>query len=520
MCLIKEAMEWEKRVITTRLRSPRVYLTRFDIPEVGWWRMIRDGSRDHACIRFTHMSFPLLEELAGIAEPIYDDLLNQKRASAGLAPMRKGMGRPRLLDCVDLLALALHSTMLLSSKKTEILCGAFGLSTSAAREYAPLAEKLLHMVLRRCPASSLVYCKRAHAERYINAILQQHYPTWDMLPWKKEDLCIGYFLDGFRTPALSSNNPVEDKLLRGKVGTSFNTLFMYNVGTMTLCDGVYGAYGCVPDVNLCHSIAKKVQSREDGLALVWDNGFPGYNKPFVSGEHVRFARPKQTEAITLRGLDHAKMCSAIFTTLRQIDEGAHAGMRKRLPCVNDPTHFRDAPVLRFRLRTCAMLWNFLTRRAGWNQGQTQYRRWVDAVFRRGLELAADDIEDRPARGEVGATRVQNYMAWQEATWRVQCRMENAPPEVSNYMMGEAEEDMEAVVAEFDALVAQGNERVQVAKEAAEARKRESSLGTEALARERAAPVGGGTEEASNSASQSRRRKKRRRRDIDDSDDSD
>ena len=52
-----------------------------------------------------------------------------------------------------------------------------------------------------------------------------------------------------------------------------------------------------------------------------------------------------------------------------------------------------------------MLWNYLTRCVGFNQGQTQYRMWVDAVFRHGLELASDGFNDRPAIGDVGSTRL-------------------------------------------------------------------------------------------------------------------
>jgi predicted NBD/HSP70 family sugar kinase len=153
-------------------------------------------------------------------------------------------GQPTKLDHIDVVAVALRYTLLMSVDYLEQLCIFFGRNASVVGRAVSDGMDALLTVLRTIKDAAIRYPTLEEAEKQWGGMMAQYgKPPWD--PTIRAVL----FTDGTFTPALNPTNKAEQTLLKGPKGVGFN-----NVLTMTadgcVADAVIAKWACYNDARI------------------------------------------------------------------------------------------------------------------------------------------------------------------------------------------------------------------------------------------------------------------------------
>ena len=353
------------------VRSPRVTLLQSDFEGASTWANLRDGDRRPGAI------FAFL----GVPTAVFDYLLGKFSAARSA---RRGAvaatGRASRFGDADRLALALrHMVTVGTQRSLQFDFGAAGAVVS--RELAPALRDLL-AVLKAEPDAQCRLPSLAEAhEMELGARAQ-----WGEPPTGADFAYpLVLSLDGSVTPVLGVSNVAEQRLYayRNKYH-AFNHVFMFDLYGR-VCAYSICAIGTMHDARLAASLIEAQQSLETNphrLAAVVDSGFVGVATNGSDGKPAIF-RPLKTEAVPADPV-RAQRCRAwsrFITTRRQPNEWGNGALKRSFPRIGVPVQLSQREDYRAVLEVAIHLNNFRTRRIGFNQLQTTFRRHVDENFR-------------------------------------------------------------------------------------------------------------------------------------------
>lgn len=377
-CRAFPGAEMQRRVLRLLLwatkqhvRSPRVTLLQSDFGSACTWSNLRDGER-RAGAFFAFLGVPTTE---------FDYLLGR---FSSVRSARRGAlaaaGRASRFGNADRLALALRHVVTVGPQSSlQFDFGAAG--AVVCRELTPALRDLLE-VLKAEPDAECRFPSLAEAHEMELGVRKQ----WGDPP-SGADFAdpVVLALDGTVTPIFGVSDLAEQRLYayRNKYH-AFNHVLMFDLYGR-VCAYSICATGTMHDARLAAPLIEAQQSlvtNPHRLGAVVDSGFVGIATNGSGGKPAIF-RPLMTEAIPADPT-RAKLCrafSAYITTRRQPNEWGNGALKRSFPRTGVPVQLSQREDYRVVLEVAIHLNNFRTRRIGFNQLQTTFRRHVNENFR-------------------------------------------------------------------------------------------------------------------------------------------
>ena len=350
-----------------QLRSPRARLLQSDL-STSFWQQLRGGERrPGAFFRFL-----------GVPTDLFDEL-----AAAFARPREQGapQGRIARFDDVDSLALALRYLQTVGNQ--ESLQIEFGAAhTAVSRALWPALERLREVILTFDDA----HCKYPTEEEAFEmerAVRAQYGEPPTGADFARP--CV-LLLDGTVTPVHGVSSLEHQRLYAHRSGVhALNHVLMSDVYGRIVAYAIC-APGTSHDARLAAPLIEQQKSTVTNphcLGLLVDSGFVGVTHDGNDGAPACF-RPLATEMITASIADIIRAFSRYMTVRRQAVEWANNMLKKSFPRICVPMQLSQLERYRTVFECAIHLSNFRTRRIGFNQLNTTFRRHVDENFREQL----------------------------------------------------------------------------------------------------------------------------------------
>ena len=409
-----------------RLHTPALVSLMADLPaESPWarlWRGGKDARDDRTFMKFTGMRSDDFDDLLKEFTPLHAAMLREEKAAKVAAVKRgptrareppqsdprfcaphiappptkkkklagaRGRGRPPTMSASDCLGLALRFTR--TSCRQQLLADEFGVSKSVlARMLWPSIE-LLFRTLKTIPDAELRYPSLAEAEAMEAGMTIQ----WGPCPMRRGSTSRLAVLAGDGTTWRIGNAADEETqrlFAYRKGGHRINTVFLWDAWGRIVY-AVTNGLGTSNDYKLSNVEGGMLERHldpainPDKLACFWDagfqpaindgsNGLPASFRPLKQKEKTGIADPRlRAQAIAFSG-----WC----TMRRQMAEWGNNMLQRGFIRLMVPMQLAQRDEYDLLMQTCIHLHNFRTRRIGYNQIQTTFRRHVDEEFRDAL----------------------------------------------------------------------------------------------------------------------------------------
>lgn len=388
------------------VHSPRLPSLKKDlVAESKWAKEWREGvnKRDaRSFMRFTGQRPAEFDEMLKLFEPLHHAKLAEAAEAANPsvsycgrttkragAPSSRGRGRPPMLSARDCLGLALRFTQ--TSCTHDLLAEEFGVTKSVLdRALWPAVETLLEV----CVQIEDALCRYPplwEGKAMEEGMERQHSVKcpFERDEWSRLAILAG---DGTTFRIGNSSDDAEQRLFAHRSGGHrINVLLLWDAWGR-IVHAVTNGLGTSNDYTLASQPGGMLDQHRSPItnphmyAAFWDAGFqpamhgggdgvPASFRPLKDGEELP-TDPEYRKAY----LQFSTWC----VLRRSMAEWGNNMLQRGFIRLLVPLKLAQRQQFNLLMKACIHLHNLRTRRAGWNQIQTTYRRHVDDNFREAL----------------------------------------------------------------------------------------------------------------------------------------